>query len=220
MAGSNPVSRVELRRDVITVAAELSRSFEACTGTDVVREIADELYAWVIAPMSLSKLQFGLVTDRATGLINDPRYGARLHSPYYDSGASPMSNLQLGDSQQVTATATALDADNQPTTDTLTWTSSDTTAVSLTPSADTMSCVIDGLIPTTNVTITATDSLGNVTSGELDVVSGPATSLSLQFGPVTDRTPAASSGTPASTGTSTSTDTGATTTPDAGTTTA
>lgn len=38
--------------------------------------------------------------------------------------------------------------------------------------------------------ITATDSLGNTTSGEFDVVAGPAASLSLQFGPVTDRAPA------------------------------
>jgi hypothetical protein len=57
-----------------------------------------------------------------------------------------MANLELGDIQQVTATVVPDDADNQPTTDTLTWTASVETAVTLQPSADTLSCVILGAV--------------------------------------------------------------------------
>ena len=141
---------------------------------------ADAFYAWLIEPVRLT-LTFGPLVDQATGSITPTT-----------TGDTPMANLQLGDSQQVTATAVPLDADGEPTTDTLTWTSSSATAVTLQPSTDTLSCMILGGVPETNVTITATDSLGNTTSGELDVVAGEAASLSLSFGPVTAKaTPAA-----------------------------
>lgn len=189
-------SRVQLRRDLLRTAVEIARPLEDCLGTDPVLEIADQLYAWVLRPMQLKPLMFGVVSERASGEQIFPYLTHPGQRPIYtDSGATFM-NLQLGDSQQVTATAVALDADGQPTADTLTWVASIPAAVSLTPSADTMSCLIDGLVPTVNVTITATDSLGNTSSGELDVVAGPATSLSLQFGAVSDR-PAAPAPAPA-----------------------
>jgi hypothetical protein len=138
---------------------------------------ADTYLDWLTQPVALT-LAFGTPVDRGSG------------RPAPTTGDDPMANLELGDNQQVVATAVALDAGGQPTTDTLTWTASASAAVSLTPSADTMSCTIDGLVPTPGVVITATDTLGNTTTGELDVVGGPATTLSLQFGPVTTRTPA------------------------------
>lgn len=183
-AASAP-GRVQLRLEAARAAIEITRPIEECFGTDAVLGVAEQLYAWLTRPVSLS-LSFGPVVEPSTGALSQP-----LFSSVYFTGATYMSNLQLGDSQQVSATAVALDADGQPTTDALTWTASVATAVSLTPSSDTMSCVVAGLVPTVDVVITATDTLGNSTTGTLDVVSGPATSLSLQFGPVTDRTPAA-----------------------------
>lgn len=214
----DPVSRVLVRRDLLRTAVELARPIEECVGADAVLEIADELYGWVFRPMAIKPLSFGPILDRATGAVNDPRYSS---SAFTYQGDHQMSNLQLGDSQQVNAFTQPLDADNQPTTDTLVWSASAPAAVGLTPSADTLSCVIAGLVPTTGVAITATDSLGNTTSGDVDVVAGQPASLSLQFGPVTDRTPdtgdTGSTTPPASGDSGDGSGTAAPTTPDAGT---
>jgi hypothetical protein len=131
-----------------------------------MREIlrtATELYDWLAQPVHLS-LTFG---------------------------ETNMSNVELGDNQKVSATVVPDDAAGQPTVDTLSWTASVPTAVSLTPSADTLSCVINGLVPTAGVVITATDPNGLAVSGTVDVIAGAATSLNLTFGPVTAVTPAA-----------------------------
>lgn len=195
--------RVQLRLESVRAAIEIARPIEECFGTDAVLELADQVYAWLIRPVTLA-LTFGPVALRSTGEFVHPTYR------HYFTGAFYMSNLQLGDTQQVTATAVALDADGNPTSDTLSWSASVATAVSLTPSADTMTCVIGGLVPTTGVVITATDTHGNTTTGDLDVVAGPATSLTLQFGPVTDRAAATSTTSPSTTGSS-ATATGSTT---------
>ena len=145
-----------------------------------MREIlrtATELYDWLAQPVHLS-LTFSPVIDALTGAA----------IPF---GETNMSNVELGDNQKVSATVVPDDAAGQPTVDTLSWTASVPTAVSLTPSADTLSCVINGLVPTAGVVITATDPNGLAVSGTVDVIAGAATSLNLTFGPVTAVTPAA-----------------------------
>lgn len=141
---------------------------------------ASQIYRWYTAPVRL-RLTFGPILDQASGVVVSPDH----------EGATPMANLELGDVQQVTATVVPDDADNQPTTDTLTWTASVDTAVTLQPSADTLSCVILGAVPAEGVVITATDPNGLTVTGELDVVAGPAATLSLSFGAVTAQAPAA-----------------------------
>jgi hypothetical protein len=177
--------RMQLRVAAVALAAQLDANELGPRHVGIEQRIrealkgADQIYAWYIAAQSLT-LTFGPVTDQATGQVVTPA----------PEGAPPMANLELGDTDQVTATAVPLDADKQPTTDTLTWTASVPAALTLTPSADTLSCLILGAVPTESVVVTATDSAGNETTGEIDVVAGPATSLSLSFGPVTPQTPA------------------------------
>jgi len=134
-----------------------------------------EIYDWLARPVQL-RLTFGPVTDASGAAITQ---------------GDTMSNIELGDNQTVTATVVPDDAAGQATTDTLTWTASVETAVSLTPSADTLSCVIDGLVPTEGVVITATDANGLTVSGTVDVIAGAAASLNLTFGAVTTVTPPA-----------------------------
>lgn len=143
-----------------------------------VREVlhaATDIYAWLIQPRVLA-WTWGPIVDRATGAVITPAQGANMANP------------QLGDAQQITATVTPDDAAGYATTDTLAWTASDETAVSLTPSADTLSCVIDGLVPTAGVVITATDPNGVSITGDVDVVAGQASTLTMSFGTPTDRT--------------------------------
>ena len=140
---------------------------------------ATEIYDWLARPVQLT-LTFGPIIDAP---------GAAL-----TSGDTPMSNIELGDNQSVVATVVPDDAADQATTDTLTWTASVETAVSLTPSADTLSCVIDGLVPTEGVVITATDANGLTVSGTVDVIAGAAASLNLTFGAVSTVTPPATDG--------------------------
>lgn len=182
--------RMELRVTALQEAHWLEASRADKTGYTLdlghLLHDANQIYAWLTAPVRLT-LAFGPITDQASGAVVSPDH----------EGATPMANLELGDSQQVTATVVPDDADNQPTTDTLTWTASAPTAVTLQPSADTLSCVILGAVPTPNVIITATDPNGLTVTGELDVVAGPATSLSLSFGAVTAQPAPAASATPA-----------------------
>lgn len=177
-----PSPREQLRLAAVSLAVDLDD--EPCDCDDRhphehrLREVlraADQIYAWVTqpAPPARLTLTFGPVTDRAT--------------PDIQQGDTPMANLQLGDTQEVTATVVADDAAGNVVPDQLTWAASPDTAVSLTPSDDTLSCVIAGLVPTAGVVITATDTAGNSISGDVDVIGGPASALSMSFGPVSDK---------------------------------
>jgi len=142
--------------------------------TEEILDAAEEIYAWLIAPLSLD-LTAGPITDQRTGAVAPTTTGEDMA-------------LELGDSQQVVITATPKDAAGQPTSDTVEWTVDNTTAVKpLEVSADTLSVTLLGAIPATGVTLTATDASGNSAPFVFDVVSGPATSLGLTAGPVTDQ---------------------------------
>jgi hypothetical protein len=143
--------------------------------TEEILDAAEEIYAWLIAPLSLD-LTAGPVTDQRTGAVAPT-----------STGDTTMA-LELGDSQMVTITATPKDAAGQPTSDTVEWTVDNTTAVQpLQVSADTLSVTLLGAVPAATVTLTATDASGNTAPFVFDVVSGPATSLGLTAGPVTDQ---------------------------------
>lgn len=121
---------------------------------------------------------------------NDQRTGAVAPTSTGEDMA-----LELGDSQMVTITATPKDAAGQPTSDTVEWTVDNADAVKpLQVSDDTLAVTLLGAIPATGVTLTATDASGNSAPFVFDVVSGPATSLGLTAGPVTDQPPATPAG--------------------------
>lgn len=177
-----PTPREQLRLAAVSVAVDLADA-DPCDCDDRHHEhrlrealrAAEQIYAWITQPAAPARLTltFGPVTDRGT------------HHTL--QGDTLMANLQLGDTQEVTATVVADDAAGNVVPDQLTWAASPAAAVSLTPSADTLSCVIGGLVPTAGVVITATDTAGNSISGDVDVIGGPASALSMSFGPVSDK---------------------------------
>lgn len=177
-----PSPREQLRLAAVSLVVDLDDEPCDCDREQPhehrVREVlraAEQIYAWITQPAAPARLTltFGPVTDRGT------------HHTL--QGDTLMANLQLGDTQEVTATVVADDAAGNVVPDQLTWAASPAAAVSLTPSADTLSCVIGGLVPTAGVVITASDATGNTISGDVDVIGGPASALSMSFGPVSDK---------------------------------
>ncbi len=99
--------------------------------------------------------------------------------------------VQLTDTQQVLLSVEPEDSKGFPTSDTLTWTSSDTTVISLVPSTDTLSCecVAGGLGGGSAVTVTVTDGVLSA-SDSITVVAGTATSLVITEGTPEEQPPA------------------------------
>ena len=101
-------------------------------------------------------------------------------------------NVQLSDTQQVLLSVEPLDSKGEPTSDTLTWTSSDTTVISLVPSADTLSCECVAGVPSaagSAVTVTVGDGVLSA-SDSFIVVAGTAASLVISEGTPEDQPPA------------------------------
>lgn len=98
--------------------------------------------------------------------------------------------VQLTDTQQVTLTVEAEDSKGFPTSDSLTWTSSDTTVVSLQPSADTMSCLCVAGNPGLGCVVTVTDGTISATDS-VDVVPGGAATLVISEGTPEEQPPPA-----------------------------
>jgi hypothetical protein len=101
--------------------------------------------------------------------------------------------VQLTDTQQVLLTVEPLDSKGEPTSDTLTWSSSDATVISLVPSADTLSCeCIAGVPSAAGSAVTVTVSDGVLSASEpFTVVAGTAASLVITPGAPVDQPPAA-----------------------------
>jgi hypothetical protein len=102
-------------------------------------------------------------------------------------------NVQLTDTQQVSLAVEPLDSKGEPTSDTLTWSTSDATVISLVPSADTLSCMCVAGVPSaagSAVTVTATDGVLSA-SDSFIVVAGTAASLVITEGTPVDQPPAA-----------------------------
>jgi hypothetical protein len=191
VAADMPTAREQLRLASAELAARILEADrpDADCARDAWRDdvahvlhAAGQIYTWVTAPgppVSLT-LTAGPITDQATGTV----------APTSERN-TPMA-LELGDSQQVTITAAPKDAAGQPTADSVEWAVDNTTAVqALQVSADTLSVTLLGAVPATGVTLSATDASGNSAPFVFDVVSGPATSLGLTAGPVTDQAPPA-----------------------------
>lgn len=188
VAATMPTVRQQLRLASVDLAARILEAdrpdTEDCERNawrdDIphVLHAAAQIYAWITQPgppVSLT-LTAGPITDRRTG--------AAAHT---NTGDNTMA-LELGDSQQVTITATPRDAEGQVAADTVSWAVDNTTAVqALRVSEDTLSVTLLGAVPAVGVTLTATDGAGNAAPFVFDVVAGPATSLGLTAGPVTDQ---------------------------------
>jgi hypothetical protein len=97
--------------------------------------------------------------------------------------------VQLTDTQQVTLTVEARDSKGFDTSDTLTWTSSDDTVVSLQPSADTLSCLCVAGNPGLGCVITVTDGTISGTDS-IDVTPGGVASLVISEGTPEEQPPA------------------------------
>jgi len=188
MARAVPTVREQLRvaaADLAVRILEADRPDTDDCGRDAWREdtahvlhAATQIYAWVTqpGPPASITLHAGPVTDQRTGAVT-----------HHSEGNTAMA-LELGDSQMVTITATPRDTEGQITTDTISWAVDNTAAVQpLQVSGDTLSVTLLGAVPATAVTLTATDASGNSAPFVFDVVAGPATSLGLTAGPVTDQ---------------------------------
>lgn len=110
-------------------------------------------------------------------------------------------SLTFPDTQEVTLHVTAVtDAEGAAVTDTFTWAVDTATVLTLTPSADTLSCVA---VPGTTAgaaTVTATASDGVARTFAIDVTTGPVASFEITADTPTDRpatAPAAPAETPA-----------------------
>ncbi len=114
--------------------------------------------------------------------------GTALHQPTRYVGDT----VQLTDTQQVTLTVEPEDSKGDPTSDTLTWSSSDTTGtiLTLTPSADTLSCLVVAGVPGLGTVVTATDGTLSATES-IDVLAGAVTSLVITAGTPEEQPPAA-----------------------------
>jgi len=98
--------------------------------------------------------------------------------------------VQLTDTQQVTLAVEPEDSKGEATSDTLTWSTADTTVISLQPSADTLSCLCVAGVPGTGIVVTVTD--GTISASEsFDVVAGTAASLVITPGTPEEQPPPA-----------------------------
>lgn len=102
---------------------------------------------------------------------------------------TPGGNVQLTDTQQVTATIDPKDTKGFDTSDSLTWSTADPTVVSLVPSADSLSCLCVAGVPGVGVVVTVTDGVLSA-SESFDVVAGAAASLAMTLGTPEDQPPA------------------------------
>jgi hypothetical protein len=155
---------------------ELVASTGHATADDIAKDatsVATAYYRWLEGPVTLV-----VVADSVTYEQADP-----------DGPGTPTvmkgNSVQLTDLQQVTLTVAEEDSKNQPVTgDSLVWTVDNTAAVTLTPSADTYSCVVTAVSDGT-ATVTVTDNSATpplVGTDAITVVSSAATSLVISEG--------------------------------------
>lgn len=100
--------------------------------------------------------------------------------------------MQLKDSQQVPLSITPVDEKGFDVLgDTITYTTSDTTAVTLVPDPDGKTVTVVANSPATGVVITGTDENGLTVTDTVDVITGQATALKMSWGTPVDQPPAA-----------------------------
>jgi hypothetical protein len=103
--------------------------------------------------------------------------------------------VTMTDTQQVVLTAIETDGDGNTVTpsDQLTWTADNTSAVTLTPSADTFSCTVTAAgLGVANVSVSDPGlSLTSQDPAQVTVTAGPATEISISAGTPETAAPAA-----------------------------
>lgn len=172
----------ECRAEGLRLAVELhSRQDFASDGYygDTAKKIladAAEFATW------LESRPHHLTLTAGSETYQQPDYpGPAVPTKTGDNGMS----VTLTDTQQVSYSVAAEDSKGFAVTDALTWSSDDNGAVvTLTPSADTLSCVVAAVAPGT-ATLSVTDGTLSA-SDSIDVTPGGVASLVLTAGAITD----------------------------------
>lgn len=100
--------------------------------------------------------------------------------------------MQLKDTQQVDLAVEAVDAKGFDVLgDTISWTASDTTAVTLVPAPDGKTVTVVANSPAVGIVLTATDTNGLSVTDTVDVIPGDAVALKISEGTPVDQPPAA-----------------------------
>ena len=150
--------------------------------TDRVLDQAGRFTIWLAARPAYLRLY------RAPITLQQPAYpGPAMPTKTGDNGMA----VSMSDTQEVTYTVEPEDSKGIPVSDTLTWSSDDNGAVvTLTPSADSLSCLFAAVAPGT-ANISVTDGTLSATDA-ITVTAGPVASLVLTPGaPVDEPAPTA-----------------------------
>jgi hypothetical protein len=169
----------EERKAALDAAVDLFARAQAPPSAETVLAYATAFLGWITGA------QLRLIVDPITYDQGDP---ARSQPTRYNGGI-----VQLTDTQQVLLSVEPLDSKGEPTSDTLTWSSSDTTVISLVPSADTLSCLCVAGVPSaagSAVTVTVGDGVLSA-SESFNVIAGTAASLVITAGTPEAQPPAA-----------------------------
>jgi dipeptidyl aminopeptidase/acylaminoacyl peptidase len=181
-----PTERLTRRAAALQAAATLTYGHGSPRQiARLVTEVADVFDAWLAIPAPAARLD----------PTADPPVDKPTGTP--DGNGNSMLQIELPDTKDVTVHANPLDAEGFAATgDTITWTAADstgapTTAVTLTPSADTLSCYVASGAPTAGIALTLADSQGNTEVVTIDVLGGPAKSLAASADAPVDKPAAA-----------------------------
>lgn len=106
--------------------------------------------------------------------------------------------MQLKDNQQVDLAVEAVDAKGFDVLgDTITWTASDATAVTLVPAPDGKTVTVVANSPAVGIVLTATDTTGLTVTDTIDVITGDAVALKITEGTPVNQPPATPAPAPA-----------------------
>lgn len=155
-------------RPAALIAAAILHAKQGAEDLGPVLETADALLPWA------EGLQLSIMVSSVTyqqGSTPSPQ----------DTKRTPGGNVQLTDTQQVTLSVDPEDSKGQSVSDTLTWTSSDDTVVSLQPATDGKSCLCVAGNPGTGVVVTVSDGTLSATDN-FDVVAGDVAQLKISEG--------------------------------------
>lgn len=137
-----------------------------------VRATASSLYRWLTGPVAI-RIHPGPVVDQDTGEV--------IH--HHERGHHVATTLDLQDNQNDTLTIAETDSKGQPASDQIVWTVDNPSIVSITPSADTMSCALSALaVGTANVTAADANNSAVFDVEAVVVTAGPATTLTITAG--------------------------------------
>jgi len=156
--------------------------------THNVLHSADQFYQWLTAEDPAVRLVL------TAGMVSEIVNGKRVIDGWPIRKGTAM---QLKDTQQVDLAVEAVDAKGFDVVgDTISWTASDTTAVTLVPAPDGKTVTVVANSPAVGVVLTATDNNGLTVTDTIDVITGDAVALKITEGTPVDQpaTPAPAPG--------------------------